>query len=265
MDDYTFRRLLERLGLSWSGYFKVRKGVKKRIIRHMQDIGCQKADDYMRALDNHDILREAESLMTVSISCFFRDQILWQIMEEEIFPDIIARKYEIIHIWSAGCALGQEVFSLKILWDMLKAKFDSLPLLHIRATDMNSEYLEMAKAGVYPTKIINYLWKASKAKYFKAIDDGRYMSVADFLKEGIIWEKHDLIKDRPPSEKYQIIFLRNNLLTYYHQGIKEQNINKIVGCLDKGGFLIIGNRESLPSQLMELSVFGGCPYIFQKN
>ena len=79
MDDAQFRILLEHLGYCWDGCRRVRKGVKKRTHRHMQQLGCRDIPAYLNLLDNQVERRhECELLMTVSISRFFRDRRLWQ-------------------------------------------------------------------------------------------------------------------------------------------------------------------------------------------
>jgi len=265
MDDNSFRQLLDRLGLSWPGYARVRKGVKKRISRHMQEMGCQTMEDYLHALNNPDILNKVECLMSVSISHFFRDRYLWGVLGEEILPDIISRYNEKIYAWSAGCALGQEVYSLAILWDILKNKFDLLPELHIWATDGNPDYLNRARDGTYDRSSLKGLSDEVKTNYFfKSEGESKYL-VADYLKKDILWEVYDLMRMPSIEQKFQIIFLRNSLFTYYREESRSPAFFKVLDSLDKGGFFIIGSHEKLPFQTHALLPFKGCSYIFQKT
>jgi len=264
MDDNLFRQLLDRFGLSWQGYARVRKCVKKRICRHMQEHGYHTMDDYLRALDNPEISTAVECLLRVSISHFFRDRYVWQLLGEEILPDVIRKHYERIDVWSAGCALGQEVYSFAILWDMLKSRFDRLPRLHLRATDSNPDYLDRAKEGVYRRSNLKGLSDEIRAMYFHISEDGSKYLVADFLKKDITWQVHDLMKQLPLAGKFHIIFLRNSLLTYYREGNAIPVLLNIVDSLDDGGILIIGCHEKIPSHASMLSPFKSCPYIFRK-
>ncbi|HBH86545.1 MAG TPA: hypothetical protein DDY17_02940 [Syntrophaceae bacterium] len=265
MNDHEFRQLLDRLSLSWQGYAKVRKSVKKRICRHMQKCGYQTMEDYLRALDNPEILTEVEYLLCVSISHFFRDQYLWKILEEEILPDIIRRYHERINVWSAGCALGQEVYSFAILWDTLKNRFDRLPRLLIHATDRNPGYLEKAGEGAYRSSILKGVSGEIRERYLRVSGDGSNYLFADYLKKDITWQLHDLMKQPPLAGMFQIIFLRNNLLTYYREESRIPVFLKIVDSLDEGGFLIIGCHEKLPFQSRMLSQCKKCTCIFQKT
>ena len=90
MDDHQFRRLLHHLGLSWTGYRKVRKGVKKRVSRHMLALNCSNMAGYLHEIDkSKEALDECERLMTVSISRFFRDKKLWDLLSDEMLPGLI--------------------------------------------------------------------------------------------------------------------------------------------------------------------------------
>ena len=116
MNDQQFRQLLNRYEFSWTGYRKVRKGVKKRIHRYMTFIGCITMADFLVELDkNNDIRHHCEYLMTVSISRFFRDRGFWQDFKERILPKFMDADKEKIKFWSAGCACGEEVYSFKNL------------------------------------------------------------------------------------------------------------------------------------------------------
>ena len=265
MDDNSFRQLLDRLSLSWRGYAKVRKGVKKRIHRHMQELGLRSVDDYLQAMTDPEILKDVERLMSVSISRFFRDRNLWRTLAEEILPDIITRHSEKIDVWSAGCALGQEAYSLAMKWEMLKRSNSSLPELRIRATDINPDHIGKAVAGVYRSSSLKGFPDEIKSAYFYTCKDQKNYRTADHLKKYIMWEVHDLMRERPPEERFQIIFLRNSLLTYYRRESISSVFLNVLDSLEIGGFLIIGSHERLPLQTHTLSSFRGSSYIFQKT
>ncbi|HEX7534198.1 MAG TPA: CheR family methyltransferase [Syntrophales bacterium] len=265
MDDDSFRQLLDRLGLSWHGYAKVRRGVKKRIRRHMQELGILTMDEYLQVLVDPNILKDVEMLMSVSISRFFRDQNLWRTLKEEIIPGITSGRSERIHAWSAGCALGQEAYSLAVEWDMLKRRHSNLPEFQIRATDINPHYLVKARAGVYRRSSLRGLSDEIRSVYFHACEDRKDYCVADHLRKYIVWEVHDLMRERPPAGAFQIIFLRNSMFTYYRKESIPSVFMSVLDRLDDGGFFIIGSHERLPFQTHALAPFKGSSYIFQKT
>ncbi len=246
MDDNSFKRLLSRFGLSSRGYAKVRKGVKKRIQRHMHELGLPGVDDYLQAMTDPEILRDVERLMSVSISRFFRDRNLWRTLAEEILPDVTAGRMERIDVWSAGCALGQEACSLAIEWEMLKMKRSALPDLRIRATDISPDCLSKAGSGLYRGSSLKGLPDGIKSLYFHACEDRENYCAAACLKKYIVWEVHDLMRERPPEEVFQIIFLRNSLFTYYCEESISSVFQNVLDSLDDGGFFIIGSHERLP-------------------
>jgi chemotaxis protein methyltransferase CheR len=126
MDDQQFRQLLIHFQYSWAGYRKVRKGVKKRINRHMHQLGCRNMDAYLDKLDQSHKTRQAcERLMTVSISRFFRDRQFWHTLEKKLLPELLESRAEKVKVWSAGCACGEEAYSFKIVWEGLKKSYDN--------------------------------------------------------------------------------------------------------------------------------------------
>ena len=134
----------------------------------MQSLGCINISTYLAELDNsNEIRHQCELLHTVSISRFFRDREFWQTLENKFLPDLIKRKSERINVWSAGCACGDEVYSFKIIWDRLKNSIEQLPKLEIIATDMNSDYLVKARAGIYSFSSLKEVTKEFQLTYFK--------------------------------------------------------------------------------------------------
>ena len=126
MDAREFALILDRFALSGEGYRKVRRGVQKRIVRHMQALGCPSMRAYLERLDaDGEAETGARRLLDVSISRFFRDGEVWQVLGEEILPSLAAAHPAGLRIWSAGCALGQEVYSIRILWALLSEKAPS--------------------------------------------------------------------------------------------------------------------------------------------
>jgi chemotaxis protein methyltransferase CheR len=262
MDDNSFRQLLDRLGLSWKGYAKVRRGVKKRICRHMQEHGYHSLDEYLHALEKPEILKEVECLFGVSISHFFRDRYVWKILGNEILPDMIKKYDEHIHVWSAGCALGQEAYSFAILWDMTEGTCEKRPQLFLLASDSNPDYIQRAKEGAYGRSSLKGLSQEIKTTYFNVSEDGSHFSFVENIKKDITWQVHDLMREPPPAGKFHIILLRNSLLTYYREERIMPVLLKIVDSLEDGGFLIIGCQESLPSPIRMLSPHKRCTYLF---
>ena len=215
MNDQQFRQLLDHLDLSWKGFRRVRKGVKKRIRRHMRHLGCEDLKAYLVLIDKDPEVRQAcELRMTVTISRFFRDRILWQVMEREILPRLLERVAHKIKVWSAGCACGEEVYTLKMVWDRLNLDDRKLPALEILASDMNPVCLNRAREGLYSSGGLKETPDFFKEVYFKKTAGENQYTVKGALKKDIAWRRGHLLQD-PPLGPFHIVFLRNNLLTYY--------------------------------------------------
>jgi chemotaxis protein methyltransferase CheR len=249
MRESEFAAMLERFALSPEGYRKVRKGVQKRIVRRMHELRCPSMKAYLERLETDgDAEREARRLMDVSISRFFRDGPLWRILEEEILPSLIANHPGGLRVWSAGCALGQEAYSFRILWALLAEKTGAVPSHEIWATDVNPDYLARAIEGIYPAGALARVPAEARARFFRPSGRASFR-IVDELRAGISWQVHDLTADPPPARDCHIVFLRNNLLTYYRDEIIKAALTPIFDSLMPGGYLVIGRKEKLSDSL----------------
>ena len=263
MDDSQFRRIFDHFGFSRAGYRKVRKGVKKRLARHMQETGCRSIEEYIDAVEEERQVRLAfERLMTVSISRFFRDRELWRIIQSRILP-LLIKIPRAVKVWSAGCASGEEVYTFKIVWEAMGQTSASLPDLSILATDLCPEYLERARAAIYPESSMREVPEAIRSAWFKTLQGGKY-ALKSRIKEGISWLVHDLLSD-PPGTAFDLIFLRNNLLTYYADEVKLPALIKTADALIPGGFLIIGSHEKMPVEAADLEDWEKAGHVFRKR
>jgi len=266
MDDPQFRQLLKFFNLSWKGYRKVRKGVKKRIARHMQTLDCRRIERYLQILATDKTAQNAcLDLLTVSISRFYRDRRVWTVLEENILPDLISRHPERIRIWTAGCARGEEVYSLKMAWAELDLETAARSRLEIVATDMNSDYLARAQEGVYNRGSVRELTAQQLGRHFKSSRGGRRLSILPELKTHISWACQDLVAEQAPSGLFDIIFLRNNLLTYYRDPQKSAAFARVTARLGRNGILIIGAHERLPDTADGFVPVSGSRLIYRRR
>ncbi|MEW6673895.1 MAG: CheR family methyltransferase [Thermodesulfobacteriota bacterium] len=264
MHDHEFFKLLDRFDLCRSGYRKVRRGVKKRIRRHMQDLGCRDIGAYLTILENNaEAQDQCRLLLTVSISRFFRDRQLWQDLERKIFPALVQAENTDVRIWSAGCACGEEVYSIRIIWHRIGGD-RILPPLRVTATDVNGLYIEKAQAGLYSASSLKNIPEPLRPIYFTPAKGAGQYRVRSFLKHDIIWRTIDFFSDTPGSG-YHVIFLRNNLLTYYREHSQKIVLEKILDSLADNGFLIVGAHESLPMQVPGLAPFGSYSCVLKKE
>ena len=262
VDDTQFRKILDYFSFSWKGYKKVRKGAKKRILRHMQSLNCRRVSEYLDLIDaNPNLRQESERVMAVSISRFFRDRDLWRILEEEILPKLAGSGIPVIRAWSAGCAGGEEVYSLKIIHERLVQAKTCNALIQVLATDVNPENLDRARAGIFPVSSLREVPHDARDRFFDTARRRQY-AVKHELTANIQWQCHHLLSD-PPDTGFHLLFLRNNLLTYYRDNLKIPAFQRIAGTLSSSGYLIIGAHEKLPDSGFRFVRHPRNPHIFQ--
>jgi chemotaxis protein methyltransferase CheR len=265
MDDRQFQKLLDYLGYSWAGYRKVRKGVKKRIRRHMQRLGCGDINTYLNIMTHQaDSRQECELLMTVAISRFFRDRPLWEMLEHRWLPEMIAENIMPLSVWSAGCGCGEEVYSFKIIWEQLKKRFELLPPLEVLATDRHPQYIGRAQSGIYNRSSLREAAAEEAAAFFERRKASKQFVIKEELKSNIRWEIRHLLDD-PPERVFNLIFLRNNILTYCCQKDQIRALSEIIKHLEPGGLFIIGLHETLPIEVGNLVPTPEIPYVYKKK
>jgi len=259
MNDHDFHRLLAVFNLSRSGYRRVRKGVKKRLVRHMQAMGCRHVDDYLERLrGSPELALTCRELLTVSVSRFFRDPELWGYLGRDVMPRLAAAGRP-VQAWSAGCAGGEEVYSLRLAWE--QAGSAAVPF-NLTATDLNPANLERARTGVFPRGALKQVPPRLLETYFEKVPRKRQYAVVPELKAGIQWQVHDLLSPPPPLPTVDLLLVRNNLLTYEREPRKTAALEALVATLSERGLLVIGRNETLPATVAQRLVTApiGCAY-----
>lgn len=262
LSDESFRQLLEHLNRPWRGYRKVRKGVKKRVRRHMDVLGCDTIEVYLKRLDHdHQSRKDAEAALRVTISRFFRDRMLWQALAERILPAAVQCWSPPLRIWSAGCASGEEAYSMAMVWDSLLHS----PPVEILATDLDTACLERAVNGRYPASSLKEVPADLKERYFDARKGGRQYIIRAHRLPSICWRQHDLMGTPPEEERFHLILLRNNLLTYHQGGPLRAAFERIVDALVPNGYLITGSHEKIPDADIRWARDDACPLIYRRR
>ena len=259
LSDRQFGKLLAYFDRPFEGYRKVRGGVKKRIRRRMAQLRCTDMEDYLRILDEDPQEKTAcENCLTVTISRFFRDRRLWEYLRTTVLPDAAERSSGRVDIWSAGCANGEEAYSLALLWDMLGID----TRLHITATDLDTDNLERARLGVYELSSLKELSGSIRIRYFSPLPGERGYRIQPELTKSIRWLRHNMF-DPPPEGPFHVVFLRNNLLTYYQGAELETALARITKTMAPRGYLVIGSHERLPENGFSFRRHEECPFVYQ--
>ena len=267
LGDDDFRKVLDHFDLPWAGYRKVRKGVRKRLWRDMRDLGCPDIDAYLALVARRqEVFDRCRQCLLVTISRFFRDRHLWDALQSCWLPVLEKRFPEGLRAWSAGCAGGEEPYSLAMAWLASGCHAGALGTsLHITATDIKPECLERARLGIYGAGSLKEVPDELRRRFFTSRPRGRW-AVDPQLEELIDWKLHDLLHDPPPAAEgaIHLLLLRNNLLTYYQGETLQAALEGVLSTLAPGGLLILGAHERLPEVSPPFVRDENCPWIYQR-
>ena len=132
------------------------------------------------------------------------------------------------------------------------------------ATDRHPRYLEYARNGVYNFSSLKAVGIQDRAAFFESRKDAKEFAVKADLKSDVHWKVHHLLTD-PPGKNYNLIFLRNNVLTYCRREAQKKAVISILNCLAPGGLFIIGCHETLPLETDRLISMDRFPYVFRRT
>ena len=242
-----FERFLKKAAplfdLQWRRF--KRGGIKRKLERRIGELGLATLEDYLlRIKEDSEEKSHLSQILTVTITRFFRDKKVFDIVKNSIFPTIVERKRAgDFKIWSIGCANGEEPYSLSMLW---KEKFekDFPPIrLSILATDINENLLARAGEGRYKKSSLEEVPEGMLQRFFE-IKNGFY-EIDPSLRKGVAFKKHDILHEEPFSAM-DIIFCRNLVFTYSSKECQIDVLKKLAVSLKENGTLVIGKDESLP-------------------
>jgi chemotaxis methyl-accepting protein methylase len=241
--DEFIKEAAPLLDLQWRRF--KRGGIKRKVERRITELGLSNFEDYLLKIKRDPEEKSCLSqILTVTITRFFRDKEVFDILENSIIPSIVEHKgVGDFKIWSIGCANGEEPYSLSILWREKFEKIWSQIDLSILATDINENLLERAGEGKYKKSSLKEVPEEIFQRYFK-IENGFYI-IDRFIRENVEFKKHDIIHGELFSEM-DIVFCRNLAFTYFSKECQMDVLKKIARSLNKGGYLVIGKDESLP-------------------
>lgn len=199
---------------------------------YLQYLQCH-SDEYLTLLN--DVL--------INVTSFFRDRDAWDYLAAEIIPRIIASKPpdEPIRVWSAGCAAGQEMYSLLILWAEALGIDACLERVKCYATDVDEDALQQARQGIYSTPDMTGLPANWLEKYFQLTEQGYVFHPQ--LRSTVVFGQHDLSKAAPIS-KIDLLVCRN-LLIYFTLEAQTSIFVRFHFALKNTGFLFLGKSETL--------------------
>jgi len=257
---------LPRLNLRWPGFRKVRRQVCKRLKRHMSELQLTDFAAYQARLEADPAEWQIlDQCCHITISRFFRDRGVFEALRKRVLADIAVRakrERREARAWSAGCASGEEAYTVKILWDLEVANSCPGVSLSITATDVDKTMLARARKGYFEPTSVRELPPHLVRQAFDRV--GQALCVRQQHREGIDFLFQDL-RLEAPDLLFDLIFCRYVAFTYFAVPLQYQVLGRIVQRLLPSGYLVIGTHEQLPEDLATPALLTGGPQIFQKT
>lgn len=222
-----------------------KKMLARRVERRMSLSHFDRIADYLSFLGEHpDEMRRLSRDLLISVTSFFRDPEAWQALATQVIAPLVRAKESVapIRVWCAGCATGEEPYSLGILLlEQLAFAQKSCPI-QIFATDVDDAALDVARRGIYPESISADVAPERRARFFTRVSESSYQ-VSKQLRETVIFARQNLISDAPFS-KLDLVVCRN-LLIYVEQEMQKKLINLLHFALNEAGWLFLGSSETI--------------------
>lgn len=243
--DEDFVRIREVLRASRGfdlGMYKDRC-IKRRIAARIRKLGYAGAAPYIERLKNDaaegDALLEA---LSIHVSQFFRNPATFLVLERQVLPALIERVRrsgrQELRLWSAGCAGGEEPYSLALLLaELAPAGLEVV----IEATDLSPAVLERARTGLFDPQRLIEMPPGVLDRYFRA-EGGRYR-LDETIRRMVRFSQHDLLLARP-YPRVDLILCRN-VLIYFSREEQDQILQRFAQALVPGGILVLGRAEAL--------------------
>lgn len=244
--DVKFEALLEYLrqarGFDFTGY--KRSSLMRRVQKRMHEAGLDDFGDYIDYLEVHpEEFAKLFDTILINVTSFFRDQEAWDYLRQEIVPRILDAKAdtEPVRVWSAGCASGQEAYSLAIVFAEALGVEAFQGRVKIYASDVDNDALAQARSATYSTAELESVPEPWRDKYFSLVN-GRHVFRPD-LRRSVIFGRHDLVQDAPIS-RLDLLVCRNTLM-YLNAETQARILARFHFALAPTGFLFLGKAEML--------------------
>jgi two-component system, chemotaxis family, CheB/CheR fusion protein len=229
-------------GFDFTGY--KRTTLSRRIEKRMQAVG---ADGYLNYLDHLEVDPEEFThlfnTILINVTGFFRDPPTWDYLSAEVLPRLVESRPEgePIRMWSAGCASGEEAYSLAMATAEVLGPDVARERVKIYATDVDEEALNQARQARYSPRQVEGVPPELLERYFERNGQGHVFSKD--LRRSVIFGRHDLIQDAPIS-RIDLLVCRNTLM-YLNSETQSNVLARFSFALREGGYLLLGKAEML--------------------
>ena len=216
----------------------------RRIAVRMSVLEVSTSADYLRLLA--ETPAEAGRLfrdILINVTRFFRDADVFDRIAREVIPPLLEGRDsgDDLRIWIAGCSTGQEAYTVAMLIAEASERAGVTPNLAIFATDIDEDALRTARAGIYPTNIVDDVPEDMLRKYFLAKPGG--FEVSQRLRDMVRFSQQSIVKD-PPFSRIDLVVCRN-VLIYFGKPLQKLAVDVFHYALRPGGTLVLGTSENL--------------------
>ena len=246
-DDH-FETLLEFLqrerDFDLTGY--KRASLVRRVRRRMQVVAVDDFERYVEYLEVHpEEFVQLFNTILINVTAFFRDEAAWDLLRKEVLPELLAAKrdHEQVRVWSAGCATGQEAYSLAMAFAEALGAEGFRERVKVYGTDADEEALNVARLASYGTRELETVEPALVKRYFEEAN-GRLVFRPD-LRRSVIFGRHDIVQDAPIS-RLDLLVCRNTLM-YFNSETQHRILQRFHFALNGEGksYLFLGRAEML--------------------
>jgi len=224
--------------------------IRRRIARRLRACAVPDVEAYLTLLrsDPRELDTLAETL-SIHVSQFFRNPDTYRVLEQKVLPDLFRRARQAgrrnLTLWSAGCAAGEEPYSLALLVDDQAAADFAVRIL---ATDISQPVLDAGRAAIFPADRLKELPSAVLADYFQVQADGSYLLI-DRIRNMVCFEQHNILTDET-YPAVDLIFCRN-VLIYFTREEQERILSRFAAALAEDGVLVLGRSETLVGDIRQ--------------
>ena len=220
--------------------------INRRIERRMAVHQIETIELYVKFLQQTPA--EVEALfrdLLIGVTNFFRDPEAFKVLEEQVIPKLFIDRppSAAIRVWSTGCSTGEEAYSLAILLAERQQAMKQSIKVQVFATDIDSQAITTARAGLYPASIVADISPERLARFFEASADGSTYRIHKGIRDMLVFSEQNVIKD-PPFSKIDLISCRN-LLIYLDGALQKKLFPLFHYALNPNGFLFLGTSESV--------------------
>ena len=242
-----FEALLEYMkrsrGFDFGGY--KRASLMRRVDKRMQSVGVSGYAAYVDYLEVHpDEFAQLFNSVLINVTGFFRDPESWEHVAREIVPALLAAKRadDPVRVWSAGCATGEEAYTLAMILAEAMGVDAFRERVKIYATDIDEDALAQARQATYGDDQVADVPAAFRETYFEPAAGGRFTFRSD-LRRAVIFGRHNLATDAPIS-RIDLLACRNALM-YFNAEAQYRILVRFHFALNDGGALFLGRAETL--------------------